>query len=80
MRNDYKLLPQLLEVKHPDVDGVDVDLPGRDLGQAEEAVEQGGLATPRPTNNTHLGMLYNLKAFPKKRDKNLPFPQLLSGD
>ena len=79
MRDDYKLLPQLLEVEHPDVDGVDVDLARGHLRQAEEAVEQGGLATPCPTNNTHLGM-YNVKTFPKKMDKNLPFPQLLSGD
>ena len=78
--NDNQLFSQLLKVEHPDVDGVDVHLASGHLGQAEETVEQGGLATPCPTNNTHLGMLYNLKAFPKKRDKNLPFPQLLSGD
>ena len=54
LRDDYKLLPQLLEVEHPDVDGVDVDLARGHLRQAEEAVEQGGLSTASPSNNTHL--------------------------
>ena len=74
--NDDQLFSQLLKVKHPDVDGVDVHLASGHLGQAEETVEQGGLATPCPSNNTHLEM-YNVQ---KKMTKNLPFPQLLSGD
>ena len=54
MRDDYKLLPQLLKVEHPDVDGVDVDLARGHLRQPEEAVEQGGLATSGPPDNTNL--------------------------
>ena len=62
--NDDQLFSQLLKVEHPDVDRVDVHLASGHLGQAEEAVEQGGLATPCPSNNSHLGM-YNVKAFQK---------------
>ena len=68
--NDDQLFSQLLKVEHPDVDGVDVHLASGHLGQAEETVEQGGLATPCPTNNTHLGV-YNVKAFPKNGQTNL---------
>ena len=71
--NDNQLFSQLLKVEHPDVDGVDVHLASGHLGQAEEAVEQGGLATPCPSNNTHLGM-YNVKAFPEKLTKIYLFP------
>ena len=69
MGNDDQLFSQLLKVEHPDVDGVDVHLASGHLGQAEEAVKQGGLATPCPSNNTHLGM-NNVKAFPKNGHKS----------
>ena len=73
MGNDDQLFSQLLKVEHPDVDRVDVHLASGHLGQAEEAVEQGGLATPCPSNNTHLGM-NNVKGFPKKWTKIYLFP------
>ena len=39
LRDDYKLLPKLFKVEHPDVDGVNVDLACGHLRQPEEAVE-----------------------------------------
>ena len=54
LRNDDQLPPELLQVEQLDVDVVDVDLAGLNLGQAEQALEQAGLARARPADHAHL--------------------------
>ena len=52
--NDDQLCPKLLDVEQFDVDVVDMDLSALDLSQSEQAVEQAGLARPRPSHHSDL--------------------------
>ena len=54
MRNDHKLSSEFIKIQKFDVNIVNMNLPGLNLRESEQALEEAGLARARPPDHPHL--------------------------